>query len=73
MLKGIGATEIIVIAVVLIVLFGGKAFSNLAKDLGKSVKEIKKVKTEADGVVTGAPINQETKKKEVIEEGGVNK
>jgi len=73
MLKGIGATEIIVIAVVLLVLFGGKAFSNLAKDLGKSTKEIKKVKSEAEGAISGTPVIEETKKKERIEEGGVNK
>jgi Sec-independent protein translocase protein TatA len=40
MLKGIGTTELLVIAVIVMVFFGGKAFSSFAKNMGKSTKEI---------------------------------
>ena len=74
MLKGIGTTELIVIAVILLVFFGGKAFSNLARDLGKSTKEIKKVKKEAEDALSGATLETSKPKEEKakISEGGVN-
>lgn len=42
MLKGIGTTEIIIIAVVLLILFGGKKLPELGKGIGNSIKEFKK-------------------------------
>ena len=50
--KNIGPTELIVLAAILILLFGGKAFISLARTAGKSFKEIKNIKknfTEAIG------------------------
>jgi len=50
--KNIGPTELIVLAAILILLFGGKAFTSLARTAGESFKEIKKIKkniTEAIG------------------------
>lgn len=41
MLKNLGATEIIVIAVLLLVFFGGKKLPELAKGIGDSIKEFK--------------------------------
>ncbi len=41
MLKNIGATEIIVVAVLLLVFFGGKKLPELAKGIGDSIKEFK--------------------------------
>ena len=41
MSKNIGATEIIVIAVLLLVFFGGKKLPELAKGIGDSIKEFK--------------------------------
>ena len=41
MLKNIGATEIIEIAVLLLVFFGGKKLPELAKGIGDSIKEFK--------------------------------
>jgi len=38
----VGAIEIVVIAVVLVVLFGGKKIPEFIKGLGKGVKEFKK-------------------------------
>lgn len=41
-MAGIGTTEIIIIAVVLLVLFGGKKLPELAKGMGEAIKEFKK-------------------------------
>ena len=42
MLQNIGSTEIIVIAIVLLVLFGGKKLPELSKGIADSIKEFKK-------------------------------
>jgi sec-independent protein translocase protein TatA len=46
MLNNIGTTEIIVIAVVLFLLFGGKKLPELARGFGEAGKELKKAKKE---------------------------
>lgn len=48
MFKNIGTTEIIIIAVVLLVLFGGKKLPELARGLGESGRELKKAKKELE-------------------------
>lgn len=48
MFKNIGTTEIIIIAVVLLVLFGGKKIPELARGLGQSGRELKKAKKELE-------------------------
>lgn len=45
-IKNIGPTEIIVIAVILLLIFGAKAITGLARTGGQTVKEIKKIKKE---------------------------
>lgn len=42
MLKNIGSPELILIAVILLVLFGGRKLPELGKGLGESIKEFKK-------------------------------
>jgi len=42
LLQNIGTTEIIVIAIVLLVLFGGKKLPELSKGIADSIKEFKK-------------------------------
>lgn len=46
MFKNIGTVEIIVIAVVLLILFGGKKLPELARGLGESGRELKKAQKE---------------------------
>jgi sec-independent protein translocase protein TatA len=50
-IKNISPTEIIILAVILILLFGGKAFISIARTAGESFKEIKKVKKNINEVV----------------------
>jgi sec-independent protein translocase protein TatA len=46
---GLGAPELIIILVILLVLFGGAKLPSLAKGLGQSIKEFKKAsKDEAE-------------------------
>ena len=47
MLQGLGTTEIVVIALVLLVLFGGKKLPDLARGVGDAVKEFRKASNEA--------------------------
>lgn len=42
MLQGLGTTEVIVIASVLMVLFGGKKLPELSRGIGDSIREFKK-------------------------------
>ncbi len=43
MFSGIGTTEVIIIAIILIVIFGGKKLPELGRGLGTSIKELKTV------------------------------
>lgn len=45
---GLGPTELIVILIILLVLFGGSKLPSLAKGLGQSVKEFKKAQKDAE-------------------------
>lgn len=45
-LKNIGPTELIVLAVILLLIFGAKAITGIARTGGQTVKEIKKIKKE---------------------------
>lgn len=42
MLQGIGTTEIVVVALVLLVMFGGKKLPELARGVGDSIREFRK-------------------------------
>lgn len=50
LLKNIGATELVIIVLVIGGLFGGNKFKQLAERLGESAKELKNVKHELDNV-----------------------
>ncbi len=56
-LFGVGMTEIIIIALVVLLLFGGKKIPELMKGLGKGVKSFK------DGV-NGIEENKDSEKKD---------
>lgn len=42
MFRNIGTTEVIIIAVVLLIIFGGKILPGLGKGIGDAIKEFKK-------------------------------
>ncbi len=46
MLSGIGTTEIVVVGLILLMLFGGKKLPELAKGVGDSIKEFRKAVNE---------------------------
>jgi sec-independent protein translocase protein TatA len=46
-LQGIGAPELIIILVIMLLLFGAKKLPEMARSIGKSTKEFKKGMTEA--------------------------
>ncbi len=46
MLKNIGTTELIIIALILILLFGGKKIPEFIKGVGEAVKEFRKASKE---------------------------
>ena len=48
MFQNIGTSEIIIIAIVLLVLFGGKKLPELAKGLGEASKEFRKAFSEGE-------------------------
>ncbi|PIP74751.1 MAG: twin-arginine translocase TatA/TatE family subunit [Candidatus Levybacteria bacterium CG_4_9_14_3_um_filter_35_16] len=48
MLNGIGTTEIVVVALVLLLLFGGKKLPELARGMGDSIKEFRKAARSTD-------------------------
>ena len=52
MFGSLGATEIILILVVLILLFGGKKIPELAKGIGKGLKEFKGAVKEVEEDIT---------------------
>lgn len=71
-LQNIGLTEIIIIILVLIVIFGSKRITSLAKQAGEAGKELKKIKKEYHEAVK--EVNKEEINKESIKEsqkGGV--
>ncbi len=52
MFSNIGSGEVIVVVIVLIFLFGGKKLPELARGLGESSKEIRKIKKEVEGTLS---------------------
>jgi sec-independent protein translocase protein TatA len=52
MLGNIGSGELVVITVIVLLLFGTKKLNSLARGLGESTKEMKKVKKEYQKAVS---------------------
>jgi TatA/E family protein of Tat protein translocase len=48
MLPNVGPTELIVVLVIVLILFGGKKLPDLARSLGRSLGEFKKGKEEGE-------------------------
>ena len=58
---GMGPTELIVILVILLILFGGAKLPSLAKGIGQSIKEFKKAsKDEPEEPKPADPVKKES-------------
>lgn len=69
---GLGPTELIVILVILLVLFGGSKLPGLAKGIGQSIKEFKKAsKDEPEPAPTPKAV-EEPKKTETTARPGTS-
>lgn len=56
---GLGATELIIIAIILFFLFGAKRLPEIGKGLGGAIKEFRKVKGELSSKDSIAPDEKE--------------
>ncbi len=67
MLGPLGATELIIILIIILVLFGARRLPELASSLGKAIKNFKKSTSEPDEIDV-TPKKTDTEKKEVTED-----
>lgn len=56
---GLGTPEIILIAIVILVLFGAKKIPELMQGLGKGIKEFKKASTDIEKDITASVEDKE--------------
>lgn len=64
-MSNLGSSEILVIGVVLLLLFGNKRVKEFAKKLGKSEVELKKIQDEYKKVLTNSVSEEDEEKEEV--------
>ena len=57
--KNIGPTEWILIAVILLIIFGGKAATKIGKTSGQTLKEIKNIKKSFNEAINDDPKDDE--------------
>lgn len=55
--KNIGSTELIIILLVLVILFGANTISDMAKKGGETLKEVKKIKKDIIDATKEDPAN----------------
>ena len=65
MFGNIGSTEFLIIAIVVLLFFGSKKLNELARGLGESTKEVKKIKRDYKDAINNvkAPVSPRSKKK----------
>ncbi len=69
---GLGAPELIIILVIMLVLFGGAKLPGLAKGLGQSIKEFKKASKDEPEPEPAKPAPADVKKPEATVRHGTN-
>ncbi|MDP3071330.1 MAG: twin-arginine translocase TatA/TatE family subunit [Opitutaceae bacterium] len=69
---GMGPTELIVILVILLVLFGGAKLPGLAKGIGQSIKEFKKASKDEPESPPAPKVVEEAKKTEPASRPGTS-
>lgn len=63
MLGGVGPTELIIILVIVLIVFGAGRLPDIASGLGKGLRDFKKVMQEPDENRTDAPGGKSTKER----------
>ncbi len=71
-LFGLGGPEMLLIFAIVVLLFGAKKLPELAKGLGKSMKEFKKASSETDDDEAGATEKKPVAKQETSKTHGTN-
>ena len=56
---GLGPTELIIVAVIILLIFGAKRLPGIGKGLGESLKEFNKIKKEIDPQETAEKVQEE--------------
>ena len=64
MIGGLGFQEILIVLIILLLFFGGKKLPELARGLGKGIREFKDAANEVTNEVKKAAEIDETKKEE---------
>jgi sec-independent protein translocase protein TatA len=64
MFGNIGSGELVIISVILLVFFGNRKMKVIARGLGKSTKEIKKLQSEVEKTLQGVADDIENETKE---------
>lgn len=65
---GLGTQEILIIALIILLLFGGKKIPELMKGLGKGVKSFKDGMNDTDEHSEKQPTSEKQEKDEVVKE-----
>ncbi|MDT9546109.1 MAG: twin-arginine translocase TatA/TatE family subunit [Chlorobium sp.] len=65
---GLGGQELILILLIILLLFGAKKLPELAKGLGRGMKEFKKAQTEIEEEFNSAIDDTPTQKKEPVKD-----
>ena len=63
-IRNLGPTELIIIGVILVLIFGKKKLSEWAQGLGESTREVKKIKKEFQDASNPESNNEKPKEKE---------
>lgn len=73
-LQGIGTTEILIIFFAILLLFGAKKLPELARGMGKSIKEFKKAAHEVEkDIQTSIDVEESEEKENKIEDSSSEK
>ncbi len=73
MFSNIGSGEVIIVVLVLIFLFGGKKLPELARGLGESSRDLKKIKKELEGTISDIKSDEKSGDKIVTPEDSETK
>ena len=63
MLSNLGATELLVIGLFVLIFFGGKRLNEMARTLGEASREMKSIKNEYEEALSDDPLKEDLKKK----------